>query len=61
MILWNKKMKTSHDHMKIKEDEDHFLNNTFPSPELGEVERDQKLVIIAKRLHPCIYTVIINF
>ena len=61
MILWTKKMKTSHDQMKIKEDKDHFLNNTFTSPELGKVERDRKLVIIAKRLHPCISAMIINF
>ena len=54
-------MKTSHDHMKIKEDKDHFLNNTLTSPELGKVERDRKLVIIAKRLRACIYTVIIDF
>lgn len=52
MILWNKKVKTSHDQMKIKEDKDHFLNNTFTSPELEKVERDRKLVIIAKSFIP---------
>ena len=32
---------------KINEDKDHFSNNTYTS-QLWEVERDRKLLIIAK-------------
>lgn len=40
-------MKTNMTQMKINEDKDHFSNNAYIL-QLQELERDRKLVIIAK-------------
>lgn len=46
-------MKTNMTQMKTDEGKDHFSNNTFTS-QLGEMEGDRILVIIAERFKTCI-------